>query len=213
MSVFIIAELGINHNGDMSLLKELIDIAAEAGCNAVKFQKRDIDLVYTNDYLESFRDSPWGTTQREQKNGLEFGFEEYSEIDDYCKKKKIDWFASAWDLKSQTFLKKFNCRFNKIASAMIVYKDLLEEVAKEGKHTFISTGMSTYKDIDLAVNIFKKYNCSFELMHTVSTYPMKVEDANLNLIKSLQNNYKSNVGYSGHEQNLELSFAAVSLGI
>ena len=96
---------------------------------------------------------------------------------------------------------------------MIVYKDLLEEVAKEGKHTFISTGMSTYKDIDLAVNIFKQYNCSFELMHTVSTYPMKVEDANLNLIKSLQNNYKSNVGYSGHEQNLEISFAAVALGI
>ena len=213
MSVFIIAELGINHNGDMSLAKELIDIAAEAGCNAVKFQKRDIDLVYTKDFLESFRDSPWGTTQREQKNGLEFGFEEYSEIDIYCKKKRIDWFASAWDLKSQKFLRQFNCNFNKIASAMIVYKDLLEEVAKEGKHTFISTGMSTYEDIDLAVNIFKKYNCSFELMHTVSTYPMKVEDANLNLIKSLQNNYKSNVGYSGHEQNLELSFAAVSLGI
>ena len=150
MSVFIIAELGINHNGDMSLVKELIDIAAEAGCDAVKFQKRDIDLVYTNDYLESFRDSPWGTTQREQKNGLEFGFEEYSEIDDYCKKKEIHWFASAWDLKSQKFLRQFNCKFNKIASAMIVYKDLLEEVAKEGKHTFISTGMSTYKDIDLA---------------------------------------------------------------
>ena len=155
MSVFIIAELGINHNGDMSLVKELIDIAAEAGCNAVKFQKRDIDLVYTKDYLESFRNSPWGTTQREQKNGLEFGFEEYSEIDNYCEKKRIDWFASAWDLKSQKFLRQFNCKFNKIASAMIVYKDLLEEVAKEGKHTFISTGMSTYKDIDLAVNIFK----------------------------------------------------------
>ena len=213
MSVFIIAELGINHNGDISLAKELIDIAAEAGCNAVKFQKRDIDLVYTKDYLESFRDSPWGTTQREQKNGLEFGFNEYSEIDNYCKKKGIDWFASAWDLKSQKFLRQFKCKFNKIASAMIVYRDLLEEVAKEGKHTFISTGMSTYKDIDLAVNIFKQHNCSFELMHTVSTYPMKVEDANLNLIKSLQNNYKSNVGYSGHEQNLELSFAAVSLGI
>ena len=213
MSVFIIAELGINHNGDLSLAKELIDVATEAGCNAVKFQKRDIDLVYTKDYLESLRDSPWGTTQREQKDGLEFGFEQYLEIDDYCKKKEIDWFASAWDLKSQKFLRKFNCKFNKIASAMIVYEDLLEEVAKEGKHTFISTGMSSYKDIDLAVNIFRRYNCSFELMHTVSTYPMKVEDANLNLIKSLQNIYKSNVGYSGHEQNLELSFAAVALGI
>ena len=143
--------------------------------------------------------------KRSKVRTLEFGYEQYKELDDYCKKKKIEWFASAWDLKSQKFLRQFNCKFNKIASAMIIYKDLLVEVAKEGKHTFISTGMSSYEDIDLAVSIFKIFDCSFELMHTVSTYPMKVEDANLNMIKTLQDKYKSDVGYSGHEQSLEIS--------
>ena len=123
MSIFIIAEIGINHNGDMSICKQLIDVAVESGCNAVKFQKRDLDKVYTQDFLDSPRESQWGTTQREQKAGLEFGVNEYQEIDQYCKDKGIEWFASAWDLNSQFFLKQFNCKYNKVASAMIVYED------------------------------------------------------------------------------------------
>ena len=213
MSVFIVAEIGINHNGDMSICKQLIDLACEVGCNAVKFQKRDIDKVYTQKFLDSFRDSPWGSTQREQKSGLEFGIDDYKEIDKYCKEKGIEWFASAWDLNSQKFLQQFNCKYNKVASAMIVFHDLLEMIAKEGKHTFISTGMSNYEDIDKAVSIFKHYGCPFELMHTVSTYPMKDENANLNLIATLKEKYNCNVGYSGHEVGLAVSYAAAAMGI
>ena len=181
MSIFIVAEIGINHNGDMAICKELIDVAIGSGSNAVKFQKRDIDQVYTQDFLDSPRESQWGTTQRAQKAGLEFGLEEYQEISQYCQEKGIEWFASAWDLNSQQFLRQFDCKFNKVASAMVVYDELLEMIAEEGKHTFISTGMSTYDDIQKAVDIFRKANCSFELMHTVSTYPMKDEGANLNV--------------------------------
>ena len=213
MSIYIIAEIGINHNGDMKIAKELIDIAAYEGCNAVKFQKRDIDQVYTQEFLDSDRESPWGTTQREQKNGLEFGFDEYKEIDQYCKEKNIDWFASAWDLNSQKFLQDFDCKFNKIASAMIVYDDLLKMVASEKKHTFISTGMSTHEDIENAVNIFRAEDCSFELMHCVSTYPMENSNANLNAINTLRETFNCDVGYSGHENGTAISHAAVSFGI
>ena len=213
MSIFIIAEIGINHNGDIEICKKLIDEAISAGCNAVKFQKRDLESVYTREFLESSRESPWGKTQYEQKKGLEFGEEEYQEIDRYCKEKGIEWFASAWDLKSQEFLRKFDCNYNKVASAMIVYKDLLTMIAKEGRHTFISTGMTTYDDIQSAVDIFTKEGCSFELMHTVSTYPLKVENANLNMINTLKEKYKCNVGYSGHESGLAISYAAAALGI
>ena len=211
--IFIVAEIGINHNGDMSICKQLIDIAVDTGCNAVKFQKRDIDLVYTQEMLDSQRESPWGSTQREQKIGLEFNQEQYSEIDQYCKEKEIEWFASAWDVNSQKFLKQFDCKYNKVASAMIVYTDLLKIIASEGKHTFISTGMSTHDDIQNAVDIFNKAGCSFELMHTVSTYPMNDKDANLNLIKTLKKTYNCNVGYSGHEVGLAISYAAVAIGI
>ena len=213
MSIFLIAEIGINHNGDMSICKKLIDVAVSSGANAVKFQKRNIDNVYTQDFLASPRESQWGSTQLDQKNGLEFNYDEYMEIDAYCKEKNIEWFASAWDLDSQKFLQKCNCKYNKIASAMIVYKDLLEMVSKEGKHTFISTGMTTYDDIEQAVKIFRKNKCSFELMHTVSTYPMKDENANLNMIKTLREKFGCNVGYSGHEVGLAVSYAASALGI
>ncbi len=213
MSIVIVAEIGINHNGDMSICKELIDVAADSGCDAVKFQKRDLDKVYTQEFLDSPRESQWGTTQREQKSGLEFSKEQYEEIDQYCKEKNIEWFASAWDLNSQKFLQQFDCKYNKIASAMIVYEDLLKMVAKEGKHTFISTGMTTYDDIQKAVDIFRAANCSFELMHTVSTYPMKTEDANLNMIKTLREKFKCDVGYSGHESGLAVSYGAAALEI
>ncbi len=213
MGIFIIAEIGINHNGDVEIAKRLIDVAKEAGADAVKFQKRTIDLVYTKEFLDSPRESPWGTTQREQKEGLEFGPEEFKEIDDYCKQRGIEWFASAWDIESQRFLRQFDLKYNKIASAMIVYEDLLREVASEKRHTFISTGMSTFKEIDRAVEIFREAGCSFELMHCVSTYPMNDEDANLNRIKMLRDRYKCNVGYSGHEVGLAVSYAAAALGI
>ena len=211
--IFIIAEIGINHNGDLGIARDLIDVAVDAGADAVKFQKRTIDLVYTQDFLDCPRESPWGTTQREQKEGLEFGVEEYREIDKYCKEKGIEWFASTWDLESQKFLQQFELKYNKIASAMIVYKDLLKMVALEGRHTFISTGLSTLDEIDKAIQIFQNAGCPFELMHCVSTYPMQDEDANLKMINTLRERYKCNVGYSGHEVGLAVSYAAAALGI
>jgi N-acetylneuraminate synthase len=212
MSLFIIAEIGINHNGDLGIARQLIDVAADAGADAVKFQKRTVDLVYTKEFLDAARDSPWGKTQRAQKEGLEFGESQYREIDSYCRERKIKWFASAWDVPSQKFLRKFELGYNKIASAMIVSQELLNEVASEGRHTFISTGMSTTRDIDRAVEIFTKKKCAFELMHCVSTYPMEDEDANLRRIVTLRERYKCNVGYSGHEVGLSVSYAAVALG-
>ena len=213
MWIFIIAEIGINHNGDISLCKDLIDSAIDCGCDAVKFQKRDIDIVYTQEFLDSPRKSPWGTTQRDQKTGLEFGKSEYIEIDKYCKGAGIEWYASAWDLNSQEFLQQFDCKYNKVASAMIVYEDLLKMIATEGKHTFISTGMATYDYIQKAVDIFRLENCPFELMHAVSTYPMRDNHANLNLINTLRTKYQCDVGYSGHEVGLAISYAAAACGI
>lgn len=212
MSLFIIAEVGINHNGDLGIAKQLIDVAADAGANAVKFQKRTIDRVYTKEFLDAARESPWGKTQRAQKEGLEFGERQYREIDHYCKERKIKWFASAWDLDSQRFLRKFELEYNKIASPMVVSQELLDEVASEGRHTFISTGMSSERDIDRAVEIFVKRKCPFELMHCISTYPMEDEDANLRRIVTLRERYKCDVGYSGHEVGLAVSYAAVALG-
>ncbi len=213
MSIFIIAEIGINHNGDVEIAKRLIDVAKDCGADAVKFQKRTIDLVYSKEMLNSPRESPWGNTQRAQKEGLEFGFEEYQEISAHCREKKIEWFASAWDLESQKFIRLFNCKYNKIASAMIIYEELLKDVASEKKHTFISTGMTKFEQIDRAVEIFRSAGCPFELMHCISTYPMEDEDANLNRIKTLRDRYKCNVGYSGHEVGLAVSYAAAALGI
>ena len=214
MKVFVISEIGINHNGSIDLAKKMINFSVDAGADAVKFQKRDIDIVYSKKLLDSSRESPWGKTQRDQKKGLEFGEKEYKEIDEYCKNKKIQWFASAWDLNSLEFLKKYNLKYNKIASAMIVDKDFLKEVAKQKKHTFISTGMSTMDNISDAVEIFKKNNCPFELMHCISAYPFDDQLANLNMIKILKDKFKCNVGYSGHEKGgLAISYAAVALGI
>lgn len=210
--VFITAEIGINHNGDIELAKTLIEWAALCGCDAVKFQKRTVDKVYTKEYLDSYRESPWGTTQRAQKEGLEFGKEEYDAIDAYCKEKNIEWFASAWDTDAQLFLRQYDLKYNKVASAMLVNDELLELIAQEGKHTFIATGMSTWDEIDHAVAIFKKHDCPFELMHCNSTYPMKNEDANLKMIETLRQRYGCDVGYSGHETGRIVSLCAVSLG-
>lgn len=212
MHTFICAEIGINHNGDLGLAKKLIDTAVVAGCDAVKFQKRTVDKVYTKEYLDSPRQSPWGTTQREQKEGLEFGKAEYDELDTYCKAKGIEWYASAWDTDAQLFLQQYDLKYNKVASAMLTKDDLLEIIAKERKYTFIATGMSTYEEIDHAVAIFQKYDCPFELMHCNSTYPMAAEDANLKLIGVLSEKYGCKVGYSGHEAGTLVSTLAVAMG-
>lgn len=213
MGVFIIAEIGINHNGNINLAKKMIDSSLDAGADAVKFQKRDVETVYSKEILDSPRESPWGKTQREQKFGLEFDKNDYQIIDEYCKEKKIQWFASAWDLKSLLFLSNYNLKYNKIASAMIVDEKFLKAVAKQKKYTFISTGMSTYDHIDKAVKIFKDNNCEFELMQCVSAYPFDDSLANLNLIKEMKKRYNCKVGYSGHEKGgLAISVAAVALG-
>jgi len=212
--VKIIAEIGINHNGDINLAKQLILEAKKCNANLVKFQKRDIDIVYSKEILDSLRESPWGKTTREQKKGLEFGRKEYEEIDTFCKSNDIEWLASAWDLNSQEFLKSFNLKYNKIASAMIVDLKFLKKVAEEKKYTFISTGMTTMKMIEDAVKIFRENNCPFELMHCVSAYPFEDIHASLNLIKVLKEKFNCEVGYSGHEKGgLIISCAAVALGI
>lgn len=213
MSIFIIAEIGINHNGDINIAKELIKVAKDAGCDSVKFQKRTIELVYSPEILNRPRQSPFGATERDLKTALELSFDKYKEIDRYCKELEIEWFASAWDLESQRFLRQFDLKHNKIASAMLLYEPLLKEVAAEKKHTFISTGMSVIEHIDRAVEIFRDAACPFELMHCVSTYPMDDEDANLNCIRTLRERYKCNVGYSGHEAGLAVSYGAAALGI
>jgi len=210
--IFLIAEIGINHNGSMEITKKLIDGAALAGCDAVKFQKRTVEAVYTKEDLDRYRESPWGTTNREQKNGLEFGKEEYDEIDAYCKEKGIEWFASAWDIDSQYFMRQYDLKYNKVASAMLTDRKLLETIAEEGKYTFISTGMSTMEQIKKAVQIFKDADCPHEVMHCNSSYPMKVGDANLNVMKTLRSELGCDVGYSGHEVGVIVSCAAAALG-
>ena len=208
----IIAEIGINHNGSIEIAKQLIDIAKNCGCDFVKFQKRTIDIVYTKEFLDSPRESPWGKTQRAQKEALEFGKKEYDIINDYCKQVKIEWFASAWDTESQLFLRQYNLKYNKVASAMLTNIPLLTIIAEERKPTFISTGMSTYDDIDNAVSIFKKHKCPFILMHCQSTYPANDDSLNLDCIKTLRERYHCDVGYSGHEISPMPSVIAAALG-
>ena len=211
--VFICAEIGINHNGSIDTAKKLIDMAVRCGCDAVKFQKRTVDKVYTDEVLDSPRESPFGKTTRDQKLGLEFSLKQYSIIDKYCKKQKISWYVSCWDIQSQIDMRKFNTKYNKVASAMLTHKKLLEIIAKEKKYTFISTGMSTTKEISEAVQIFKKNKCPFELMHSHSTYPMPEEEANLNVIPYLKKKFKCNIGYSGHEVGAyDICIPAVVLG-
>jgi len=210
--IYVILELGINHNGNMAIAKQLIDGAVAAGADAVKFQKRTLDRVYTQNFLDSPRNSPWGATQYAQKRGLEFDLSEYQEIDKYCKQVRMPWFASAWDMDSLEFLNQFDLPHNKIASAMLGHQDFLFAVAGQGKHTFISTGMSTLQEVEFAVKIFRNRNCPFTLMHCNSTYPMKDKDANLHMIQTLWNEFDCDVGYSGHEVGIIIAVAAAVLG-
>ena len=211
--VFICAEIGINHNGSLDITKKLIDVAISAGCDTVKFQKRTVNKVYSKELLDSPRESPWGTTQRKQKEGLEFSLEQYKKIDKYCKRKKIQWYVSCWDIDSQIQMRKFKTKYNKVASAMLTHHKLLEVIAEEKKYTFISTGMSTMRDIEKAVKIFRKHKCPFELMHAHSSYPMPNNEANLKLIPALTKKFKCKVGYSGHEQGTtDVTIPAVMMG-
>ena len=210
---YLIAEIGINHNGSVDIAKELVRAAHRAGFDAVKFQKHTIDRVYAPTILDSPRESPWGTTVRAQEEGLEFGHAEYREIDRTCRELGLDWSASAWDLESQKFLRQFNLPFNKVASAMLGHKALVREIASQGRKTFISTGMSTLDEIDEAVDIFLEAECPFELMHCNSSYPLKEKDVNLRCIPILRERYGCDVGYSGHETALiKVCVAAVALG-
>ena len=211
--IYIIAEIGINHNGDLDIARKLIAGAKEGGCDAVKFQKRTVEKVYTKEDLDKPRESPWGTTQREQKMGLEFTQADYDEIDRYCRELDIDWFASAWDPDSQIFLRQYDLKHNKIASALLTNMDVLKLVAEEKKHTFVSTGMSTLDEIDAAVKVFKDAGCPFELMHTNSTYPSPKDKVNLRTIDTLRDRYHVDVGYSGHEQGRVVALAAAAMGV
>ena len=210
---FITAEIGINHNGSIEIAKKLIDVASSAGCDAVKFQKRNVEKVYSKKVLDTYRESMWGTTTREQKLGLEFSEKQYTKIDQYCKKKKILWYLSCWDVGSQIQMRKFKTKYNKVASAMLLHTKLLETIAEEGKYTFISTGMSTMNEISNAVKIFRNHDCPFELMHSHSAYPMPPHEANLKMIQTLGKKFKCKVGYSGHEISAySICLAAVLLG-
>ena len=211
--VFVTAEIGTNHMGSLDLVKKLIDVAKSAGCDAVKFQKRNVEKVYSKEFLDSPLESPWGNTQRDMRLYRELSLKQFQLIDKHCKKRKIPWYVSCWDIESQLQMKQFKTKYNKVASAMLVHYNLLETIAKERKYTFISTGMSTLQDVDKAVKIFRKYKCSFELLHCHSSYPMPVNEANLKSIPFLQKKFKCKVGYSGHEHSAtNVSIPAVMLG-
>jgi len=211
--VFIIAEIGINHNGDLDIAKKLIDTAKSCGCDAVKFQKRTVEKAYSKEILDMPRESPWGKTTRDEKLHLEFGKEEYDKIDEYCKEKKITWFASSWDVESQLFLRQYDLKYNKVPSAMLTNYELLKTISEEKRKTFVSTGMSTMDEVKEATKIFRNNSCQFELMHTNSSYPMDLEEANLRCIQTLKNEFDCDVGYSGHETTASVvCVAAVLLG-
>jgi N-acetylneuraminate synthase len=211
--IFLIGEIGINHNGSLKLAKKIIDQAVQSGFDAVKFQKREPNISVPDNKKEEVKNTPWGNiTYLEYKKKIEFDKHDYNEINNYCKKKKIIWFASVWDLPSLEFISKYKPMFHKIPSSMLTNYDLLNEVAKKKNTTFISTGMSSMSDVKQAVSIFKKHRCPFILMHSVSKYPCPIEDLNLKMIQSLKKVFKCEVGYSGHEASVSPSVYAACLG-
>jgi N-acetylneuraminate synthase len=209
-----IAEIGLNHNGDINIAKKLIKHAYDCGCDIVKFQKRTPDICVPEHQKNIMKyNTPWGDiTYIDYKHKVEFDYKEYNYIDEYCKCLGIDWTASVWDLPSVYFINKFDIKYNKIPSAMLTNINLLKAVASHGRYTFISTGMSTMDEITKAVQIFQTYGCPFELMHTVSVYPMRNDHANLKVIQTLKDKFGCRVGWSGHEEGLQISLAAVAIG-
>ena len=211
--IFLIGEIGINHNGSIKKAKELILLAKKVGFDAVKFQKRTPEITTPKEKAHIERDTPWGKmTYLDYKKKIEFGKKEFDEINKFCKKLKILWFASPWDLESNNFLNKYKLKYNKIASPMLTNIKLLNAVAKQKRFTFISTGMSKMSDVEKAVKIFRKYKCKFNLMHCVSSYPCADEDLNLRLIQTYKKKFKVDVGYSGHEKSVSPSLMAACLG-
>ncbi len=207
---YIVAEIGINHNGDIDLAKRLISIAVAAGCDAVKFQKRTVDVVYSKEELDRPRESPFGTTNGDLKRGLEFDFEDYQELDEYCRQVKMPWLASCWDEESVDFIARFDVPCYKIASASITDDRLLRHTRSQGKPLIVSTGMSTIEQIDHALDVLGRDGII--LLHACSTYPAYYEELNLRVIPLLRERYGVPVGYSGHETGLPSTIAAVSLG-
>jgi len=207
---FIIAEIGINHNGSINLAKRLIKMAHDNGCDAVKFQKRTIDIVYSKEELAKERESVFGTTNGDLKRGLEFSFEQYKQIVEYCKELGILWFASCWDEESVDFIEKFDVCAHKVASACLTDWDLLRKIKKTNKPVLISTGMSTQEEIDKAVEILGEDN--LVIYHCTSTYPTSNHEINLNYIKTLKEKYNCPIGFSGHERGIMPSTVAVALG-
>jgi N-acetylneuraminate synthase len=211
---YLIADIGINHNADMAIVRKLIDAANACSWDCVKFQKRSPDHCVPEKQKNVAKDTPWGRmTYLEYKHKLEFGSEEYDYIDKYCKEKPISWTASVWDLASLEFLIQYEVPFIKIPSAKIINLDLLKAAALTRKHIILSTGMSTLEEIDVAVDLLKKYSTGFALMHTNSSYPAKNEELNLNCIKTLQQRYQCPIGYSGHEYALDPTVYAAVLGV
>lgn len=208
----LIAEIGINHNGSMEIAKKMIDLAIALKWDSIKFQKRTLDVVYKESFLSSPRSSPWGSTQRDQKQALEFSKIDYDEIDQYCRANHIEWSASAWDIPSLEFLDNYQLPFHKIASAMTTNLEFVAEVATRQKLTYMSTGMTNFEDLDAAVEKFLSISNDLVLMHTVSTYPAAEEDLNLLCINTLKERYDLPVGYSGHESTVSPSIVAASLG-
>lgn len=207
---YVIAEAGINHNGSIDIAKRLIDVAVEARCNAIKFQKRTVDLVYTKEELAKPRENPFGPTNGDLKRSLEFGLKEYKEIDSYCRQKGIAWFASCWDEKSVDFISQFDPPCYKIASACITDDNLLRYHKKKNKPLILSTGMSDMPIIEHAVEVLGQDNLI--IMHCTSTYPSRSEELNLKGIETLKKRFNTPIGYSGHEVGLYTTFAAVVLG-
>ncbi len=207
---YVIAEIGINHNGDIETAKKLIDVAAASGCDAVKFQKRTIEVVYPADELARPRESSFGTTNGDLKYGLEFGLEEYREIDRYCTERKITWFASCWDEDSVDFIAQFNVPCFKIASASLTDDNLLRHTRSKDRPILMSTGMSTMDQIDHAVDLLGKKD--LVVLHTTSTYPALYEELNLRVILGLKERYGIPIGYSGHETGLSTTIASVAMG-
>jgi N-acetylneuraminate synthase len=207
---YVIAEIGINHNGDIDLTKRLISVAVAAGCDAVKFQKRTVEVVYTAEELAKPRENPFGTTNGDLKYGLEFDYEDYKEIDSFCKSVKIPWFVSPWDEGSVDFMEQFDTPYYKVASASLTHDNLLKHLRKTGKPIVASTGMSTYAEIDHAVEVLGKKD--LVLMHTTSTYPANYDELNLRAIPTMAERYGVPIGYSGHETGIPSSVAAAVLG-
>ena len=207
---YIVAEIGINHNGSLDIAKKLIDVAVDSGCDAVKFQKRTIEIVYSKEELSKPRESPFGTTNGDLKKGLEFGMEEYSAINKYCKEKKITWFASCWDEASVDFIEQFDPPCYKIASASLTDDNLLKHHRKFGKPIILSTGMSSMQEIEHAVAVLGTDDLI--ILHSTSTYPADLEELNLRMITTLKKKFPSPIGYSGHEVGLYTSLAAIILG-